>query len=184
MNKFLIGATILVVSLALIIGVIQLLPSNGSTPPAATNDNQTPVAPYFPPGEDVPAAIVTGDTLQLPLGTDEVSVRNFLRDPDVAKDTVNLGFYYVGTTDLALLDSQVFSIQYVAQTGHFTVSLLREPFGAVRKQAEEALAARLGLPKEQLCGLRYTVAVPGYVSAEASGVDYRFSFCSDAVPLQ
>lgn len=183
MNKFLIGATILVVSLALIIGVLQLLPNDGATPAATTDTSQTPVAPYFPPGEDVPVAIVTGDTLRLPLGSDEVSVRNFLRDPDVAKDTVNLGFYYLGTADLAKLDSQVFSIQYVAQTGHFTVSLLREPLGSVRKQAEEALIARLGLSKEQLCDLRYTVAVPGYVNAEASGIDYRFSFCADAVSL-
>ncbi len=182
MNKFLIGASVLVVGLALIIGILQLLPQDAAEMSAPAD--QASVSPYFPPGEDTPVTIVTADTLQLPLGAGEVSVRNFLRDPDVAKDQVNLGFYYVGTTDISRLAEQAFTIQYITQTGHFTLSLLREPLGSVRTQAEDALAARLGLPKEQLCGLRYTVAVPGYVNAEASGIDYRFSFCADAVPLQ
>lgn len=181
MNKFLVGGAILVVSLAVIIGVLQLMPQDATPAPGASSD--TPVVPYFPPGEDVPAAIVTGETLEIPLGREQVAVRNFLRDTDVAKDTVNLGFYYLGTTDLSRLHEQVFSIQYIAQTGHFTISLLREPLGSTRLQAEDVLAARLGLPKEQLCGLRYTVAVPGYVREEAAGVDYRFSSCADAVPL-
>lgn len=181
MNKFLIGGVVLVVGLALIIGVLQLRPQNTSVTPPAASD--TPIVPYFPPGEDVPAPIVTADELLVPVGEQDVSVRNFLRDPDVAKDTVNRGFYYLGTTDMAKLHEQVFTIQYIAQTGHFTVTLLREPFSSVRLQAEDALAARLGLPKEQLCGLRYVVAVPGYVKEEAAGVDYRFSGCADAVPL-
>ncbi len=182
MSKFLLGATVLVVGLALVIGVLQLLPNEGVSPVAV--DPQTPVVPYFPPGTDTPPAIVSGDTLQIPLGTEEVSVRNFLRDTDVAKDTVNLGFYYLGATDISQLGNQAFTIQYIAQTGHFTISLLREPFGMVRLQAEDALVSRLGLSKQQLCGLRYTVAVPGFVSPEASDIDYRFSTCADAIPLQ
>jgi hypothetical protein len=182
MNKFLIGATILVVSLALIIGVLQVLPNNEAQPTTPTGD--AGVVPYFPPGEDVPMAIVTGDTLQLPLDGTEVSARNFLRDNDVSKDQVNFGFYYLGTSDISQLGDQAFTIQYIAQTGHFTLSLLREPLGPVRIQAENALVARLGLPKEQLCGLKYTVAVPGFVSAAASDIDYRFSFCPDAIPLE
>lgn len=170
------------VGLAFIIGVLQLRSGDRvvNTPPST----DTPIQPYFPPGQDTPQDIVTGDTLRLPLGNDEVSVRNFLRDPDVAKDQVNLGFYYLGTTDISQLGNQAFAIQYIAQTGHFTISLLREPFASVRLQAEDALLARLGLSKEQLCDLKYTVAVPGFVSAEASDIDYRFSFCPDAIPLQ
>jgi hypothetical protein len=183
MNKLLIGAAILVVGLALFLGVWQLRPADDvqTDPVSLTNG---PIEPYFPGGTEPPATVVGGETVLLPVAAEEVSVRNFLRDSDVRMDEANPGFYYLGTDSISELGTgEAFTIQYIAQTGYFTISLLKRPFASVRLQAEDTLVARLGITRAQLCDLRYTVAIPGFIDEAASGIDYRFSHCPDAVPL-
>jgi hypothetical protein len=183
MNKMLIGAAVLIVGLALFLGVWQLLPARN--PQSGTTVSQeTPIEQYFPDGTEPPLEVVGGETVLLPVASDEVPVRNFLRDSDVLMDDANPGFYYLGTDAIAELGTrEAFTIQYIAQTGYFTVTLLQRPFASVRLQAERTLIARLGISRAQLCDLRYTVAIPGFIDAAASGIDYRFSHCPDALPL-
>jgi len=183
MNKVLLGTAVLLVGLALLLGVWQLLPAPDPQE-VSTDSPVAPIEPYFPDGTEPPAAVVGGQTVRLPLGPQEIPVRNFLQDSDVRMDDANPGFYYLGVDSLSELGSQeAFTIQYIAQTGFFTISLLQRPFASVRLQAEDTLQARLGISRAQLCDLRYTLAIPGFIDAAASGVDYRFSHCSDALPL-
>lgn len=137
------------------------------------------VTPTFPVGEPVPPAVVTASTLTLPLQTGVREVRNFLQDPDVKADTSNQGFYYLDDTNTAA----PYIIQYIAQTGDFTVALTSLPLGKARSEAENYLALRLNLAPSDLCQLRHSVSVPVAVDDEYTGQELGFSPCPGSVVL-
>lgn len=137
------------------------------------------VTPSFPVGEPVPAMVLTSATLTVPLLAGERQVRNFLQDPDVKADETNAGFYYLDDTNV----TASYIIQYIAQTGDFTVALTRAPLGKARSDAERYLVQRLNITPADLCQLRHSVSVPAIVDAEYTGIELGFSSCPGSVVL-
>ncbi len=130
---------------------------------------------------------VTDSNITLPTSSSElIKVDNFLRKPGVVKDEYNDTSYFLGNTFTRATDSgsqPSYVIVFDAQTKFFNIALLGRPFAQSRLAAEAYLKDLLELDEEALCLLTYTVSVPGYVDVDASSVDYRFSFCPDAVAL-
>jgi hypothetical protein len=65
----------------------------------------------------------------------------------------------------------------------FTITLIREPIGQARLDAEAFLERTLGLRKDQLCALNYSVNVTRYVNEQFTGRNLGFSFCPGAAVL-
>lgn len=115
-----------------------------------------------------------------------VITNNFLQDPSVVEDTQNPGLYNLGSTIAIQPETgelPPYVVSYDKESGSFSVVLLQKPFDTSRKESEEYLKNLLKIDTSKICTLSYMVTVPGYVDQSASGVDYRFSFCSDAIPL-
>lgn len=103
--------------------------------------------------------------------------------PGVVPDRYNNSLYFFNGGMEVSLGQDQFAISYDESSGFFNIILLRQPFSEARLSAESALLNALGITADDLCRLNYSVTVPGYVSYDASGTDYRFSFCEDAVAL-
>ena len=116
----------------------------------------------------------------------QVVTKNFLTDTTVTPDEQNPGMYFLGDT-IAIQPATgklpPYVVTYDKNSSNFNVTLLEKPFKQSREQAEEYLKTLLETDEESLCKLSYMVTVPGYVDASASGLDYRFSFCSDGLQL-
>ncbi len=112
-------------------------------------------------------------------------VNNFMKDADTFADTQNPGAYYLGNTfsQSSVSDASPFVIMYVEGTAFFNITLVREPLQEARLAAEGFLKSKLGISENEMCQLIYALSVPGYVQAEYSSVDFRFSFCPDALAL-
>lgn len=110
-------------------------------------------------------------------------------DPSTKSDSYNSGHYFVGypppgsASDPNASSTPPYSIQYIDSTQFFSISLLQQPIGAARVQAEKYLMTKLGLTTAQMCRLKYSVAVPAPVDQTYAGTSLGFSFCADAVPL-
>jgi hypothetical protein len=76
-----------------------------------------------------------------------------------------------------------YSIFFVTSDQSFTVTILQEPIGFVRQQAEQALSQILGVSAQSMCALRYSVLVPADVNQSYAGKNLGFSFCPGATPL-
>lgn len=116
-----------------------------------------------------------------------INVNKFLDDPDVFADPVNKGHYYLGNRfpDFANASTSLppYIIDYIAPGQTFNVALLQEPITQARTQAEQYLAAKLGLSYKQLCELDYVVSVPASVNDIYTGSNLKFSFCFGATSL-
>ncbi len=116
----------------------------------------------------------------------DIVADNFLKNPTVKLDEQNPGMYELGNTFPAEQTSSPqpsYVVQFDKSTGTFGITLLEKPLNKSRLEAEAYLKDLLKVDEKEMCTLTYTVAVPGYVDQNASGQDYRFSFCADAVQL-
>ena len=117
---------------------------------------------------------------------DSVVLNNFLNNQAVREDEQNPGMYFLGNTitiqpETGKLPNYV--VTYDKESGYFNVTLLEESFSQARVDAQRYLEDLLQADEDTLCRLSYMVTVPGYVDMAASGQDFRFSFCPDAVKL-
>lgn len=110
----------------------------------------------------------------------QIPVRNFLASAQVQKDLDNSGYYSLGYQGA---QNSTYRITYIDETNYFNIVLLAEPLGASRTQAENYLMNTLGISKEQMCLLDYTMSVPNAVNTNFSGENLGFSFCPNAVKL-
>jgi len=106
-----------------------------------------------------------------------VSSRDFLSDADVSSPAS--GYYYLGFH----AGTDPYQIIFQSSSRIFTIELLKEPIGATRSQAEQYLAAKLGLSQSDLCRLDYTLSVPQTVNSTYASRNLLFSFCPGAVSL-
>lgn len=134
-----------------------------------------------------PVATYTDFSISLPnkLGTDVV-IDNFLKSPSVTPDVNNPGLFFLGNT--FALDPKnnklpPYVIVYEKDTGFFNIALLQKPLALSRQEAEKYLIGLLQIDETTMCGISYTLSVPGYVDEAASGIDYRFSFCPESLSL-
>lgn len=114
-------------------------------------------------------------------------ITEFMRSPELTPDEYNINLYFVGNTFPTGVsqgeDKPRYVITFDSATGFFNVVLLERPFSLARQEAETYLKKTTGLQEKDLCVVPYTVSVPGYVDVPASGTDYRFSFCPDAIGI-
>jgi hypothetical protein len=81
-------------------------------------------------------------------------------------------------------EGDTFGVQYQEGNSFFLVSLLTEPLGSARTEAETFLMKKLNLSQGQLCQLNYTVVVTSDVNSIYSEKgNLGFSFCPGAVKL-
>jgi hypothetical protein len=166
MNKTLYIFFAIILFLTLAIGVTLLRQGSGSEE-GVTNVVYTDLNVTFKPenGSDITAS-------------------NFLANETVKEDTQNPGLYELGNTvesDVVTGGEPAYAAIFDKESGVFNTMLLKKPFVQSRLEMEVYLKNLLQISDEEMCQLSYSVTVPGYVDQNASGQDYRFSFCSDAV---
>lgn len=182
-KKILIGALVCLILLLLFLIATTLFKQSEPSSPGSGG--------VFPTTTPVTTATTTTATLSIPSaqGT-AIVVRNFLVDPRTVADPVNSGYYYLGNHapfdgSTSTISAQMrYSILYIAQTGHFTITLLKEPLAQSRREAEVYLQDALGLSQEELCSLQYQLSVPNFVNTYFAGDSLGFSFCPGAIPLE
>lgn len=167
MNKLSYILTFLILSLLVVIGVTVFVKNK--------NVSVALIAPVY-----------TDFSVTLPSTTGpKVTVPNFLKNNAVIEDAQNPGLYFIGNTfpTATSTNSPTYIVTYDKTTAYFNIALLSKPLSSARNDAELYIRNLLKVDDSSLCGLSYTVSVPGYVDEAASGVDYRFSFCLDTIKL-
>lgn len=133
------------------------------------------------------------NTLTIPAedGT-PIVMNDFIRNGETIEDPLNKGIYILaGSTGYCLPNgtcpkagsARDFSISYNQKTQSFTITLLAEPLGSIRSEAEQLFKIKLGIFDERLCSLDYYVGTPAYVNAVFSGKNLGFNFCKDTTKL-
>lgn len=79
--------------------------------------------------------------------------------------------------------SNSFEILYYEPEGRLVVSLLEEPLGNARAEAELYLQTTLGFTESELCNIRARVLTNRFVSNFYADQELGFSFCAGAVQL-
>lgn len=144
-----------------------------------------PVQPE--PGVSFPAASSTGGSTSV----DGTRVRDFLHNGQTVPDPANQGNYLLaGSLDYCTPDMDCtagneteYNILFDSTSNAFTIALLEEPIGQVRRDAEQFLMADLGITQDQMCQLRAYVGTSYTVNESFTGRNLGFSFCPGAVKL-
>lgn len=181
MNKNLVIVIIAGVLLLLMgLGLYFLLGDSTDTPPGTAPGTQFPSTGVNDPagqggGIEIKRAITAYD------GT-AIQARDFLADTDVATDVNIPGTYYLegGVYADAATPYQIF---FDDADDYFGITLYKEPLGANRRNAEEALMKRLGISDQDMCRLSYVIAPGPGVAETYEGANLGFSFCPGAVKL-
>ena len=168
MNKLTLTISALIIFL--VMGIVLTLISQNSTESGQSSEN--PLRP-----------VQTENSISIPTQRETVVLDNFTKNPSVTEDEQNPDLYYLGNTfkDDSADVSPPYVIIYDSSTGFINVAILEQPFAVSQYQAEAYLKNLLQLSQAELCSLPHSVSVPGYISDVASGIDYRFSFCADAL---
>lgn len=113
-----------------------------------------------------------------------IQTKDIRRDPDLVKDPLNPGFYSLGYNLYGQRTSDPpYVIEYIDTTQYFNISLLQQPIGRFRKEAERYLLEHLGISTSEMCRLQYMIAVPYTVDKTYSARSLGFSFCPGSVSL-
>ena len=149
-----------------------------------TRSNTVPSVPLDPFGNTVlPGGVST--VVQIPIRTSSgavVSVPNFLQGHE-AMELPNGKYYSIYGPEYSS-EGFTFAITYAEPASEFLVTLLSEPIGVARSEAERYLKGMLTLTEEELCGLNIAVTVtPNINEAYSQYENLGLSFCSRAVKL-
>ncbi|HYF29173.1 MAG TPA: hypothetical protein VEA36_02295 [Candidatus Paceibacterota bacterium] len=177
-----VGAILLV----LILGVGVYLMTRGTD-----EAPQAPGAPPFPAGGQLMPE-PSSERLLIAAQGGEVEVNDFIHDGITVRDVVSPGrSVLVGDLGYCLADGSCpkatdvtrFHISYDEEGSFFTIVLLAEPLSEVRREAEQHLMNRLGIPEILACQLNYYVGTPSFVNEAYSNGNMLFSFCEGATLL-
>ncbi len=164
------------------LGSNTILPSNTSGVAGSTGGTDDPLV--LPPVE-VPT-----------FASGKLSVRNPLADSDVvrASDRTGTEYYSLGSvpsgahltlvsvpTSTPTSKGRGYEILYFPQAGTFSVSILKEPLGDIRRAAADDLMRRLGIDAPSLCTLLAGVRVD--VGGVFAGKYIGFAGCAGATAL-
>ena len=119
-------------------------------------------------GPSLPVRLSDGST---------VSVPDFTKTDQPAWASKDAGYQVAGNEDSA------YQVLYFEDGSGFLISLLKEPLGQSRLDAESALRAKLGLSNAQLCKLSSQVATSISVNETYAGRELGLSFCPGAIKL-
>ena len=134
----------------------------------------TPIDPFgFGSGTRDPQ-----DSLSVTLADGSVtSVPDFTKENQPAWASATNGYQVGGS------DEGAYHIVYFPDDSGFLISLLTEPLGANRLNAEDEIRAKLQLPEAELCKLNVRVATSIHVNETYAGQNLGLSFCPGAVRL-
>jgi hypothetical protein len=165
MSKF--SLTLWVIGGVLVLALLAYFLLPGGTQESGPTEQSLPFVGSTAPGTFTPAAKVTLEAL---LG---------------ASSTVRLGEsdYIIAQTNDDPSGQQEYQILYHAPDRTFTLSLMSEPIGRIRLDAEDELLALLGITETEACALRVNVTVPISVNERYSGKNLGMSFCRGATKL-
>lgn len=107
----------------------------------------------------------------------DIRVKDFIAG--AREDPYNEGHFYLQPIN----GDTTYQIEYISATQFFNISLLVEPIGHTRLEAETYLKNILGISDSELCSIAYSVAVPNSVNTTYSGTNVGFSFCPNAIKL-
>jgi len=79
--------------------------------------------------------------------------------------------------------TESFQIMFTEFDQQFTITLLREPIGTVRRAAETELLSILRITERDACRLRVLVTAPYWLSEVYVGKNLGLSFCDRSVTL-
>ena len=105
----------------------------------------------------------------------------FLDRVEVTPDPQNPGLYFIGNT---FTPDASYVIVYDSAAEFFNITLLKQPLTGSRIDAETYLEAILGVSRNSMCSLHYSVTVPYYVDETYTGKALGFSFCPGAVVIE
>lgn len=178
---FLILAAILVLGLVLFLAYRMF--GNRQPDPVPTQPTNFPIASSTSDGlPSIPLMLRNGST---------ISVNDFTKSSLTVTDNQDPTILYLNG-DPGLCQAGVscpegagrgFDISFDSEASLFTVTLLKEPLGELRREAEQQLKGILGITETQMCALNYSVGTLGFVSETYGGRELGFSFCPGAVPL-
>ncbi len=168
--------------------VIMLSSGPGTEPTQNTPGGSLPnyTSTVEPPGSDTQTSVTKTRSLSTQSGA-SITVRDFLSDPAIKKDSNNPSFFYLGNyidpADPTASSTPNYVIEFSGSSDFFTIALLKEPIADVRKEAEKYLMQQLGIAEEQMCDIKYVVSVPVRVNQIHAGTNLGLSFCPGATPL-
>lgn len=183
----------------LIVGAVAVILITVVTIAVALYPNEQAAQPAPEPGTPFPVASSTngqngGGTAEnerMAVKTADgntVVTRNFIKNTNTVEDPANRGNYYLGNhlpfDGTTPAKSPSYVIEYIAATQYFNVILYAEPLSRARIEAEQYLLGALGITREQMCFLDYTVSVPNFVNEYYTGRNLGFSFCPGSIPLE
>ena len=176
---------VLAVLFVLLFGVGLVLVLSPGKKPVPTPGTQFPGASTTPVTNTTTRTISTEDG-----GT--MNVADFVNNGISFEDPSNPGNYYLaGSNGICTADGKCprvgtqmdFNIIYFADDNSFVIGILKEPLGAIRKEAEQSLMVTLGITSSDMCKLKYTIGTTSYVSDTYGGKNLGFSFCAGATKL-
>jgi hypothetical protein len=141
--------------------------------------------PYVPYQTQTPGSAGSGSsdgsgtTVTLRTG-EAVQVNAFKNSRETKEDPSNPGHYYLTGADTL---SASYTILFTEGDQSFNITLLQEPIGTTRAQAEQKLLQILGISQADACYLRYRVGVPYGINPVYAGNNLGFSFCPGATQL-
>ena len=146
---------------------------------------------YFyksPPATNIDTPTESGPTISVKDSAGKViETKNFIDNPEVVKDSLNPGYYYIGyhfgdsLIESSATNSPPYVIGYIAKTQYFNISILKSPIMETRRLAEVYLMKQLGISKDQMCRLKHAVSAPNRVDRFYAGLNLGFSFCKNGL---
>jgi hypothetical protein len=112
-----------------------------------------------------------------------IAVNDFTKDPQTATSTNIPGHYFIAGGVDAFSNGSPYSIYYYDKDNSFTITILDEPIGELRMQAEQLLQQKLGITQAAMCNLRYYLSVRNDLNPLYAGKNLGFSFCPGATRL-
>lgn len=184
MNRYLLLGSVLLL-LIIILGIAAFV--------AVTAHKQTAAnpSPNFPVATTTAASAHDQMTVALQNGQ-SIRTADFLHNGKTIQDPQNAGQYYlagsVGYCDTngscpGGAPSDEYHIVYFSEDKSFIISLVAEPIGQARRDAEQFLMQTLGLTQQQMCALKYEVLTTSSVNGQFAGDNLGFSFCPGATKL-
>lgn len=144
----------------------------GDGPGTLIGTDDTDVKTPLKEGEGLKIILTDGATLLVTDFTKEGT------QPEYAKEA---GYNVAGS------GSEEYAVTYLegyeGGAGTFTISLLKEPLGEVRKKAEESIIQKLGITRAQLCVLPVEVWTSVHVNELYAGYNLGISSCTGSVGL-
>ncbi len=189
MKRLLIILAVLLVILVVIMGIL-LAQNSKQTSPSTNTSSEFPLGNSRNPTE---ASTSTAGNTSVPSvlgGT--IATSDFIHNGTTVQDIENpTNYYLAGSLGYCLSNgscpsgasSTDFNVVYSTQNQSFIISLLQEPLGSSREEAQQFLMNTLGISEQSMCNLKYFVLTAVSVNSALAGENLGFSFCPGAIAL-